>query len=422
MKLFNFLKRNIETKSIPQQSVIELYRSAPNNYSANPVDLIAKNKGYVFICNSKNASAVANAKFRLYTTTNKKRVKGEWVKTNPVPFSKKEYIKNNIQYKYLIDAENIEEIIEHPFLDLIYSVSSVYDKYSLFSQTEQYLGLIGNCYWHLNVVENGIQSIEILPSEYVSVMLTNNEVTGYKMYFGGKTTTYKKEEIVHFKNVAPGTFEGYKVADQIITGVYGYSSLEACLDEVMLMEGINKFETSLANNNARPDMMVRYKQSLDNKQKQDLYNMWNQIYRGNRNAGKVNIAAGDDFEIKTLGFPPKDLQFAEGKKWLRTMITNAFGVPEDLITSENTNRASSQTAIEQYNKYTILPKLNRIADTINQTILPIYDNNLFIVYDDPTPQNVELNEKIDIERIKNGLITVDEWRASKGMNPLTVKE
>jgi HK97 family phage portal protein len=138
------------------------------------------------------------------------------------------------------------------------------------------------------------------------------------------------------------------------------------------------------------------------------------VFKGMKNSGKTAIL-DDQFEIKELGFNPKDLAFQEGKKYLRTTITNAFGVHENFVSVENANRASSETAIEQYYRFTILPKLRRFQEVINQNLLTKYDDNLWMCFDDPTPENADSIMKKDANDISLGIMSINEKRLERGL-------
>lgn len=414
--LFNKSTAKIEQKSIPVGQTVQYFSMGPAPVSNNGASLLDLNKGYVYSCNNKNSIAVASANLKLYTTVKTGQKMASWVKTNKVSYNQQKFIKTQHKKSYISNAENIEEIIEHPFLDLLDTVNTRYDRFSLFENTEGYLGLIGNCYWKLIKDSNGrIEKLDILPSEYVSVKLDNqNEVIGYRFNYNSIVKDYTKDEIVHFKNIIPGTFANLYMNNNVTTGLYGMGALEACLVEVLLLNGINTYQRAMANNNGRPDFVVSYLGKLEEKVKKELYHQWNKLFRGNENAGKVQITEGG-FEIKNLGFAPKDLEFEKGKEYLRSVICNAFGVPEDLVHSGNSNRASSTTAIQQYYQFTIFPKLRRIADTINQSILSQYDSNLFCAFEDPTPENQELRTKTETLDISNGVLSINEVRVQRGL-------
>jgi HK97 family phage portal protein len=424
LDIFNkiFKRDEIIEKSLPINTTTELITQAPAVVSRDPLYLLNNQKGVVYACQSKNAAAVSLANFKLYTVEKSNKKLGKWVQKKSLTKQEKLYIKqvkNNIT-KSLSENDEIVEIVDHPFLDLIYNVNDRYDKQSLFEQTENYLGILGNCYWYIERDEDGLpKGLDILPTEYISIELdSNNKITGYILNYHNKITKYDKKDIIHFKNTIAGTFSKIIYNNtQPLTNLYGMGNIESVRDEIALLNQINQYELTLFENMGRPDFVVSYKGKLQEKEKKELFKAWNKLFAGVRNSGKVQISDGD-FDIKELGFSPRDLAYENGKKYLRDTICNAFGVPVDLIDTSNSNRATSQIALEQYYQFTIIPKLRKIEETITQNLLTNYDNTLFMVYDNLIKEDSKLQAEINDIYLKNGVLTIDEVRATMGLDPL----
>lgn len=414
----------ISKKALPTQvgMITETFVQAPLPVSNNATELIKLNTGYVYDCSKLNAQSVASVPFKLYTTKSKRTKSiGDWVETKSLDKKEQQWIKQNNPRNINVKiASEIVEIVDHPFLDLMYAVSSSLDSFTLFEITEHYLGLLGNAYWYVKKDKQGIpQTIEVLPSEFISVKLDKEgKVFGYRFQpdYMGKFIDYDIDEIVPFKNPIAGAFRRISTQNVPIVGVYGMGHLEAVLDEVRLLNSINVYEKTLMDNNARMDFVVSYNGTLEDKTQQKLSRQWNQLFKGYKQSGKVAIM-DNQFEIKTLNFSPKDLNYIEGKKWLRCAIMNAFGIDESFFTVENSNRASSQVAIEKYFRFTIAPKLRRLQESINQALLPLYDDNLYIQFDNCIPEDNELKIKQETSDIQNGIKTIDEIRVERGLTP-----
>jgi HK97 family phage portal protein len=422
LKFLSMFGNRVSQKSIPQNSgmYLESYVTAPLPLKNNPVDLINMNLGYVYICNKINSQTVASCKFKLFTTKGKStKALGDWVQTKQIKTKEMDWIKYNSHNYKVKSADTMFEIIDHPFLDLLYSVSTFLDNFTLFEITESYLGLIGNAYWYIIKDNDGMPSeIEVLPAEYISVLLDKEgHVTGYRELIEGTGVKrdFKIDEVLHFKQPVAGAFRRINYNLNTVVGIYGMGSLESCIAEAQLLESINTYERKLMDNSGKPDFVVKYTQgTLEDATQKKLVRQWNQIFRGSRNAGKIAVM-DSSFDIVNLGFSPKDLAYQEGKKYLRTTISNAFGVHENFISVENANRASSETAIEQYYRFTILPKLRRMQEVINAGLVAMYDDNLFIAYDDPVPENFDAQLKQEANDINLGIISINEARLERGL-------
>lgn len=415
----NNITPELEQKALPPSfGKIDSLLIAPKTISNNPVELIKLNKGYVGSCNQKNATSIASTPLRLFAVKHSKNDKIVFpyksLNKNVVDRMKRE--SKNLMIKM---AHDVVEITEHPVFELLNQVNDDLNYYDLMEMTAAYCGLIGNAYWHIEKEKNGLpKNIRILPAEYTCVTLDDTlHIKGYRLFNGVYQEEFKKEDVIHFKNTSPGLF--WRVWNNaLMTGIYGMGDLEYVLDEVYLYNSINDYLRALTENNAIPAAIIKYTGGrLDKNTMQDVQQQWDKVLRTWKRAGKTKVM-DQDFDFVPISMPPKDLEFGEGRKWLRGVICNGFGVPEDLVTTENSNRASSSTAVHHYMRYTILPKLKRLEERLNSHLITLYDDNLFFEFDSPVPGDVALTIKQEEQDLKNGVITINEVRAQRGLLPV----
>ena len=71
-------------------------------------------------------------------------------------------------------------------------------------------------------------------------------------------------------------------------------------------------------------------------------------------------------------------------KWEIRLRLILFGVPMVFVDSKDTNRASFDTAMLQYQRFTVLPKVRQIVDDINAHIISRYDEpRIRLTYENP---------------------------------------
>jgi HK97 family phage portal protein len=197
------------------------------------------------------------------------------------------------------------------------------------------------------------------------------------------------------------------------------SPIEECLPEAELLYRINEYERQMVVNNGRPDFVVKYGAgSLEPERRRALGRMWRQMFTGTRR-GEPFIA-DSDFSVEPLGWSPRDMSYQDGKRHLIMVVSNAFGVPMDMISPENSNRATSLTAFRSYAMLTVVPKLARYAEVITSALCPRYDDGLFVACDDPTPLDEEQEQKETYVLLQTGVLSVNEVRARMGLAPLPV--
>ena len=413
------LTNQLEQKGMPPLlGSMDSFIIGPKTISNNPIDLVKLNTAFVGICNQKNATSIASTPLRLYTIKSSKseKIVYPYKSLNKVEIDN---IKRESKSLIVKQASDIVEITEHPVYDLLNNVNDDLDYYDLMELTSQYLGLIGNSYWYIEKDNSGMPvNIEVLPAEFTNVLLdSESKISGYRVWSGLYDKNYKLENIIHFKNISAGSF--WRGSNNVLkTGLYGMGDVEYVLAEVYLYNAINDYLRALTENNAIPSAIVKYLGGrLDKNTMADTQKQWDKVLRTWKRAGKTKVM-DQDFEFMPISLPPKDLDFAEGRKWLRGVIANAFGVPEDLLTTSDSNRASSNVAISSYFRFTIVPKLKRIEEKLNFHLITLYDDNLFFKFDNPTPNDRALDMKQEEIDLKNGVITINEVRDKRGLSPV----
>jgi len=410
------LMERIEQKALmPSFGRIDTLVISPLVISNNPIELLKLNKGFVGVCNQKNSTAIASSNLRLFAIRNNSNEKFVFP-TKSLNKIEIDRIKCESKSHKVKMANDIVEITEHPVFDVMNNINDGdLNYYDLMELTSSYLGMIGNCFWKINRKNGSPIGIDILPSEYTTVKLTDDmRVDGYRTFNGIYERNYNHKDIIHFKNVSPGLF-WRTWNNALTTGLYGMGDAEYVLDEIYLYNSINSYLRALTENNGIPNAIIKYTGGrLDKNTMEDVQKQWDKTMRTWKRAGKTKVM-DQDFEFQPISLPPKDLDFQEGRQWLRAVICNAFGVPEDLMTSSNSNRASSSTAIHTYMRYTIHPKLKRIEERLNSHLINEFDDNLFFMFESPVPSDEAMDLKRQDMHLRNGVITINEVRAKMGL-------
>jgi HK97 family phage portal protein len=366
-------------------------------------------KGWPSICNTRNASILSTIPLHLYYNK-KSNKKLEFTPYCNISRFKSAYIKDSIRNIIIKQAEEIVEIIEHPFLDLLNNVNESMNYIDWMQLEQMYLGLIGNSYTLIN--KNGENTtLEPLLSEYVNPLTqkdkskVSGEIIGYSYKIPGqKEQIYKAEDIIHFVNYAPGNL------------LNGNGDLETCIMAAKRLQYYDLYEMYLNANNARPDHVWLRKERSTEKDLKEMYRQIDKRFRGVANSGKPLVVSGGDVDIKTLGFAPKDMAYNNGRESSIQEIAAAFGLPESLLKLNDANYASAKVGMTQYYRTTILPKLVKFVEKLNEQLLPSYDNsgNLFIYFEEPKIIDPTENANIVISAFEKGILDRNEVRLALG--------
>jgi len=196
----------------------------------------------------------------------------------------------------------------------------------------------------------------------------------------------------------------------------GLSPLEGIASAVNINTQMSTYSEAVFKNMARPDSVLTVEATMTNTTFERLKKQFNQEYGGARNAGKTAIIDGaGKKDFKTISMKPSELSFIEGKKLTREEIADGYGIPMSLLSPDSSNKAVAQTAFQQYMRDTIRPKLVLYEQKLNEQLVSLYDENIFVAFDDPVPAEREQRRK-DIEaHLKTGFSNINEERHEDGL-------
>jgi len=368
--------------------------------------MLEQYKGWSFIAARLNGESVASQQIHLYAVTrqNQDRIKN---------FSTKEVDSKTVrrlikEHPYVQQAEYVEEIFDHPALDLMYKVNDFSNYSDNFQLTQIYQDMTGNAYWFITKDTMGVPTgIYQLRPDLVKVKSGKTRlIVGY-LYGNKDPSAFKVDEVVRFNVPNPNNFW------------YGQSCIEAGMASVSRQNLYDVYENSQLKNMGRPDFAVKYTGNLTAEDMKKLTAQWNRLYTNPNNAGKIKIF-DNNWEIQELGFTPEEMKYLEGRKMTQREICLMFGVPYSLLDTSDQLKAGLDQIMPVYQRFTLKPRLTRIAETLTEQYLPMFDTSgdLFFDYDDPVDENQDFILKSNVEYKKAGIISVNEARARIGMDPV----
>ncbi len=143
---------------------------------------------------------------------------------------------------------------------------------------------------------------------------------------------------------------------------------------------------------------------------------WERLHSGVEKAGKIAVLqAGTKYE--RIQVSPAELDYLESRRATRDDILAIFGVPASKLgLVEDVNRANAEANDYTFQSETILPKLRLIEAKLNKDLVPKFDQNLWLEYDNPVPEDKEFMLKERETNLKNYVISINEERAKQGMD------
>jgi len=368
--------------------------------------LVDMNVGIVYACVNRNVAAVAQVPLRLYVAKGRSGLR-RTASTRPVEKRHKEWLfKQAGLLPILSNAVDIEEVFEHPWLDLMRTANPFHNGFELLQLTEQGLELTGNNYWYLPGTSVP-EAIWPMAPHLVRILKDPVKfISGYR--YGtdqANMQTFDPSEVAHFK--FPSVSSMY----------YGSGPLEAARVAAGLNQKFDLFEDAVIENGAAIPFFIAMKETLTDGQFKRIDKQISRRHKGYQKAGCAGILDGDATILQTA-VNPKDMQYVEGQTITREKIADIFDVPMSLLTTSDVNRSNSESGLTQYMRFAIAPRCFRIQQVINHSIMPRYDERLFVAYDNPVPDDKAFALAERTADLASGVTIINEVREVAGQDPV----
>ena len=376
-------------------------------------ELLKHYRHWVYRAATLNANSVAAVPLRLYVTTNRGQKSypnlRKGIDTKPLEKGQLEYLqhKNNLDVR-MRKAILVEEVVDHPVLDLLQQANQQYDGFELLELWELFTELTGDGYLWMPQNSLGVpQSLWVLQSQFVTIVPGQEEfIMGY-LYGANQhdAVALPASEVSHLR--FPNPHDVY----------YGLSPSQAVFAAIKRKEDMDAYEDALLKNNARPDFLIKHKGKVSPRKLREIREKWMQLYSGGK-SGMPAVLEGD-MELEKLGFSPREMAFLRGQKFSRDEILNAYGIPISKVTTEAVNLANADAGESQYQRDTIVPRLKRLEQKMNQDVLPKFNERLFVAFDNPVPEDEQFKLTKTEAYLKSGVITINEVREKEGLEPVS---
>lgn len=322
---------------------------------------------------------------------------------------------SSIQLKLMKGDQEVEN---HELLDVINRVNLGMTKHDLFFATQAFKDLDGNAFWFLardgKEGKGKIREIYMLRPDKVSIVPSKENpllVAGY-VYSSddGSKVPFEASEILHHKTFSPTAPHPFPHK--------GMGVVEAAQNAVDTDNEIRAWNYSFFKNSARPDGILQGggDSVYDDDQYKRLKEEWNAEHQGSENAHKVSILSGG-LEWKEITRTQADMQFSDQMTTNRDEILALFRTPKSILgITDDVNRANADAAIYVFALRTVKPLMQHLVDTLNEFLVPEFDENLSFTFVSPVPED----RTATIAEYTAGIdkwLTRNEIRAREGLPP-----
>ena len=290
--------------------------------------------------------------------------------------------------------------MSHPVLDLLNAPYNIMSKYQLMFLTSLHISLYGEAYWKIPREGQPMELIPLYPN-VIQPYSENNMVLQYYDYNGQRLEV---SEVIRFINPDPNNY------------IRGKGYIDALKDVLVSDKKASETQIAAFDNNSIPSGVLSTEQKLSKEDMDDLKNSFHNLYKGTKNAGKIAVLQkGLSFHAVTSTL--KELELLPLRQDHKNVIMGVMKTsPAILGISESTNRATAEANDYTYALRVIKPQMQLIVDSINQWLMPRYQNgrsNLVLTFKTPVPRDKEF----ELQRLSDSLKwkSINELRAEEGL-------
>jgi HK97 family phage portal protein len=146
----------------------------------------------------------------------------------------------------------------------------------------------------------------------------------------------------------------------------GLAPIHAVREGITIDMFAQSWSKGFLKNNVRPDFAIIAPEGLTKTEKDDYEARFMNRHQGIQNAHLPVILEGGVTDIKTLSFPPKDVEWLQQREFARDEVGAIFGVPDELMGFGKNTYENFETALTVFWTLTMLPLIRRRDTTLTQ--------------------------------------------------------
>lgn len=294
------------------------------------------------------------------------------------------------------------EVTDHPFLNFMTQPNPLYEMTSsaIWRLHEIYLMLVGEGFFLIEFDDTG-QPRELwnIPPHWVKMTPYIGNPNYLVTTTGGLVMDLPVDDMFVMKQLNP--------LDPFMRGL---GIAESIADEVEIDEYAAKFQKRFFYNDATPPVVFSMPDATPD-QRDAFMARWNQKHKGVENSHKAAALTGNVTVHELGGNNAKSLDFVESRVAMRDAVLEHFGVPREIMgITENSNRATADSAQYIYAKNVLTPRIQNREEAINKQLLPLFGTNLVWRYDAVIPYDKDFDKAKALDGYDKGLLTRNEAR------------
>lgn len=313
------------------------------------------------------------------------------------------------------DRETKEPLPNHPVQRLLNYPNGYQTNADYWLDAVSWLVRYGNYFAYKARGQTGpIRRLEPLRPDAVTVDQADDLSVTYRVHrSSGQSTTYSKDQVHHARLMARD-------------GVCGVSPVMEVRESISLEIAAERFGAAFFGNGAAPGLIFQYiagsqGHKTEEERKQFIQDI-QQAYTGRGRFRAILLPKGVELSGDPIALDNDKAQFLQTRKYQRTVIAGAFGVPPQFV--GDLERATFNNAEQQsldFVGYVILPVVRVFEAAMERDLLTDEDRagGVIIRFNVDAYLRASYLERQQGNQIQRqaGVINANEWREREGMNP-----
>lgn len=312
--------------------------------------------------------------------------------------------------------ENRSEILRHQALRVIDRPNPMMTRMELFQRAQQHIDLAGESFWW--VEKSGSIPVALWPirPDRMTEAVNGSELIGWVYSApGGDRVPYRRDEIIHIKT--PDPMNMYRGSSPVMSLLVDLESTRAAAE----------YNRNFFRNSAQPSGIIRVKEQLGDTQFDRIATQWNERHKGVQNAHRVSILE-DDMQFENVQVSMRDMQFVEMRNVSREMIREAYRIHKHMLgMADDVNRANAVAASDDFARWSVNPRLERIRLALNYDFLPMFGTTgagMEFCPDDATPLDREAENSERDSKVRSAVALInaggdpEDVLAAMGLPPI----
>jgi SPP1 gp7 family putative phage head morphogenesis protein len=317
----------------------------------------------------------------------------------------------NVPFKVVAeDAKGKETDLPraHPLHLLMRKPNPAMSGWDLRFLTELYIRSVGECYWRVRGSSLG-RELWVYPANWVTrVFDRNRQVSEYQVAEtqpgGVNIIRVPASQMIWLRS--PDPLEPYSA---------GLGDALSLASEIDTFELASESDRRFFENDASPPGALVVPGRLTQDENDRMRDDFQRKQGGPENQGKPMLLWGG-MDWKSFRAGRKEMDFIDGQRYLRDVII--AGVHKHVLgITDDVNFAAAKAADYQVSKWELAPRVPWWEDNTDKIAI-MYDERAHVRWDNPVPQDEQIELQKANEGLLRGAITRNEWRVINKMEPL----